>query len=51
MMDVPVQDDLDRRIVMALQINGRPSWKQIAQALGASESAVVNSCWTIAGSQ
>jgi len=38
--DIPVLDDLDRRIVMALQLNGRASWKQIAQALDTSESTV-----------
>jgi len=38
--DFPVLNDLDRRILMALQINGRASWKQIAQALDTSESTV-----------
>jgi DNA-binding Lrp family transcriptional regulator len=33
-------DMLDRRIIVALQINGRASWKRIAQALGASEPTV-----------
>lgn len=32
--------DLDRRIVMALQVNGRASWRRIATALGVSESTV-----------
>ncbi|MFF5986425.1 Lrp/AsnC family transcriptional regulator [Prauserella flavalba] len=33
-------DDVDRRIVAALQLNGRASWKKIAQAIGATESTV-----------
>lgn len=33
-------DDLDRRIVAALQMNGRASWKDISAALGASEPTV-----------
>ncbi|MDV3129900.1 Lrp/AsnC family transcriptional regulator [Mycobacterium sp. 21AC1] len=33
-------DDLDRRIIAALQINGRASWKDISAALGASEPTV-----------
>jgi len=31
-------DDLDRKIVVALQVNVRASWKQIAQAVGCSET-------------
>lgn len=38
--DFPVLDELDQRIVMALQLNGRASWKQIAAALRAGESTV-----------
>jgi DNA-binding Lrp family transcriptional regulator len=33
-------DDLDRRIVAALQINGRATWQQVANVVEASESAV-----------
>lgn len=33
-------DELDRRIVAALQLNGRASWKQIAVVLDAKESTV-----------
>jgi DNA-binding Lrp family transcriptional regulator len=33
-------DELDRRIIVALQANGRASWKKIAYALGASEPTV-----------
>jgi DNA-binding Lrp family transcriptional regulator len=33
-------DELDRRIIVALQINGRAPWKGIAHALGASEPTV-----------
>lgn len=33
-------DDLDRRIVAALQINGRATWQQVATVVEASESAV-----------
>jgi DNA-binding Lrp family transcriptional regulator len=33
-------DDLDRRIAAALQLNGRASWRDIAKALGASETTV-----------
>ena len=40
MLEFPILDDLDRRIVMALQVNGRASWKQIAKALGSTESTV-----------
>lgn len=32
--------ELDRRLVAALQLNGRASWTQVARALGASESTV-----------
>src|SRR5690242_17801284 len=32
--------ELDRRIVAALQLNGRASWSQVARAIGASESTV-----------
>jgi DNA-binding Lrp family transcriptional regulator len=31
---------LDRRLVAALQLNGRASWTQVARALGAAESTV-----------
>ena len=31
---------LDRRIVAALQLNGRATWKQVAAAVGATESTV-----------
>ena len=31
---------LDRRIIAALQLNGRASWKQVAAAVGATESTV-----------
>jgi DNA-binding Lrp family transcriptional regulator len=33
-------DDLDRRIAAALQVNGRASWRQVAHAVGSSESTV-----------
>lgn len=33
-------DDLDRRIAAALQVNGRASWRQVARAVGSSESTV-----------
>jgi DNA-binding Lrp family transcriptional regulator len=33
-------DEADRRIVAALQLNGRASWKKIAAVLGAKESTV-----------
>jgi DNA-binding Lrp family transcriptional regulator len=32
--------ELDRRLVAALQLNGRASWTQVARAVGASESTV-----------
>src|SRR5262245_28088342 len=38
---VPVADSLDRRIVSALQIDGRASWHRIAAALGEAERTVV----------
>jgi DNA-binding Lrp family transcriptional regulator len=40
MPEFPALDELDQHIVMALQLNGRASWKQIAKALGATESTV-----------
>ena len=33
-------DEVDRRIVAALQIHGRASWQQLARAVGASDSTV-----------
>lgn len=36
----PPLNDLDRRIVAALQVNGRATWQQIAHAVDASESTV-----------
>jgi DNA-binding Lrp family transcriptional regulator len=33
-------DELDRKIVVALQVNARASWNQIARAVGSSESTV-----------
>lgn len=40
-MSGPVRlDELDRRIVAALQLNGRASWKKIAAVLDAKESTV-----------
>jgi DNA-binding Lrp family transcriptional regulator len=38
--EIPVLTDLDRRILMALQVNGRASWRKIAAALEVSESTV-----------
>jgi DNA-binding Lrp family transcriptional regulator len=38
--DRPKLEELDRRIVAALQLNGRASWKQAASAVGATESTV-----------
>ncbi len=35
-----VMDDLDRRIAVALQGNGRASWQQVARVVGSSESTV-----------
>jgi DNA-binding Lrp family transcriptional regulator len=40
MSEVVRLDELDRRIVAALQLNGRASWKKIAAVLGAKESTV-----------
>lgn len=40
MVPILVLDDLDRGIVMALQVNGRASWRQIAKAVGSTESTV-----------
>ncbi|TPQ22108.1 Lrp/AsnC family transcriptional regulator [Streptomyces sporangiiformans] len=37
----PVADSLDRRIISALQIDGRASWHRIATALGEAERTVV----------
>jgi DNA-binding Lrp family transcriptional regulator len=33
-------DELDRRIVAALQVNGRATWQQVARAVGSTESTV-----------
>ena len=33
-------DDLDRRVAAALQVNGRATWRQVARAVGNSESTV-----------
>jgi len=33
-------DELDRRIAIALQVNGRASWLQVARVVGSSESTV-----------
>lgn len=33
-------DQLDRRIAAALQVNGRATWRQVARAVGSSESTV-----------
>ena len=33
-------DELDRRIAVALQVNGRAGWQQVARAVGSSESTV-----------
>ena len=32
--------ELDRKLVAALQVNGRASWKQVARAVDATESTV-----------
>ncbi|KPI20492.1 transcriptional regulator, AsnC family [Actinobacteria bacterium OK074] len=37
----PVADSLDRRIISALQIDGRASWHRVAAALGEPERTVV----------
>ncbi|MEV0225289.1 Lrp/AsnC family transcriptional regulator [Streptomyces sp. NPDC050704] len=37
----PVADSLDRRIISALQIDGRASWHRVAAALGEAERTVV----------
>ncbi|MGW2384909.1 Lrp/AsnC family transcriptional regulator [Streptomyces sp. NPDC001658] len=37
----PVADSLDRRIISALQVDGRASWHRIAAALGEPERTVV----------
>ncbi|MET8944156.1 Lrp/AsnC family transcriptional regulator [Streptomyces sp. NPDC004542] len=36
-----ILDEFDRRLIAALQLNGRAQWKDIAKALGSSESTVV----------
>ncbi|WP_159061233.1 AsnC family protein, partial [Streptomyces europaeiscabiei] len=36
----PVTDSLDRRIISALQIDGRAAWHRIAAALGEPERTV-----------
>jgi DNA-binding Lrp family transcriptional regulator len=39
-LSVPVLSDLDRRIVAALQIDGRAPWAAVASATGSTESTV-----------
>lgn len=34
-------DELDRAVVMALQVNPRASWKQVARAVGSTETTVM----------
>lgn len=36
----PPTDELDRRIIAALQVNGRAGWRQIASVIGAPERTV-----------
>ncbi|WP_028659315.1 Lrp/AsnC family transcriptional regulator [Nocardioides insulae] len=40
-MTAVILDDLDRRIVCALQVDGRAPWRKIARVLGESERTVV----------
>ncbi|TQM14032.1 Lrp/AsnC family transcriptional regulator [Pseudonocardia kunmingensis] len=40
MRETPKLSELDRKLVAALQVNGRASWKQVARALDATESTV-----------
>src|SRR3712207_449991 len=40
-------DALDRQIVASLQINGRATWRQIAAAVGSSESTVARRAQTL----
>lgn len=51
MTEILELDELDRRIVMALQLNGRASWKQIAQALEVPESTVTRRGQHLLGSR
>lgn len=37
---IPGVDQLDRQVIAALQLNGRASWKDIAEAIGTSETTV-----------
>ncbi|MER7185249.1 Lrp/AsnC family transcriptional regulator, partial [Streptomyces hyaluromycini] len=39
-MPVPQMDPLDLRVIAALQVNGRASWRSVAQALGEGERTV-----------
>jgi DNA-binding Lrp family transcriptional regulator len=38
--ETPKLTELDRKLVAALQVNGRASWKQVSRAVGATESTV-----------
>lgn len=40
MISIPVLDSLDRRIVAALQVNGRAGWRRIAAVLDIAERTV-----------
>ncbi|WP_217553276.1 Lrp/AsnC family transcriptional regulator [Streptomyces sp. GbtcB6] len=39
-MPLPQMDPLDLRVIAALQVNGRASWRSVAQALGEGERTV-----------
>ncbi|MFE0019656.1 Lrp/AsnC family transcriptional regulator [Amycolatopsis sp. NPDC059021] len=42
-------DDVDRKLVAALQVNGRASWGQVAAAVGVSERTVVRRAGPLLG--
>ena len=51
MPDFPLLDDLDRGITLALQVNPRASWKQVAKAVGSTESTVMRRGQQLLGSR
>ncbi|SDU37885.1 DNA-binding transcriptional regulator, Lrp family [Jiangella alkaliphila] len=50
MTDETVLDDLDRRVVAALQTHGRATWQQIARAVGTSDTTAARRAQRLFGS-
>ncbi|MFD9959301.1 Lrp/AsnC family transcriptional regulator [Amycolatopsis sp. NPDC058986] len=48
---MPTLDDVDRKLVAALQVNGRASWGRVAAAVGVSERTIVRHAGPLLGSR